>query len=90
MRARDQQLFPGYLLIEMEIVPEAMRLVTSTPRVMRFLGGKDPVPLSQKEIERIISQMKGEVAVASRKSEFVVGSEVEISRRAICWLCWYY
>ena len=47
--------------------------------MLRFLGGKEPVPLSQKEIERILSQMKGEVVVASsKKSEFVVGSEVDI------------
>ena len=26
---KDQQLFPGYMLIEMELSPEAMRLVSS-------------------------------------------------------------
>ena len=75
----DQQLFPGYLLIEMEAVQEAMRLVLSTPRATRFLGGKDPVPLSHKEIERVLMQMRGEVAVATKKSDFVVGSEIEVS-----------
>jgi transcription termination/antitermination protein NusG len=74
----ERQLFPGYLLVEMELVPEAIRLVQSTPKVNRFLGGKDPVPLSQKEIDRIISQIKGEVSLASKKSDFVVGSEVDI------------
>jgi transcriptional antiterminator NusG len=76
--AKDTQLFPGYVLVEMEILPETMRLVTSNLRVMRFLGGKNPVPLSKKEIERVISQMKGEVAVATQKSDFSVGSEVDI------------
>jgi transcriptional antiterminator NusG len=76
---KDQQLFPGYMLIEMELTPESMRLVTSSQRVMRFLGGKEPAPLATKEIERVLSQMKGEVAVApSKKSEFIVGSEIEI------------
>jgi transcription termination/antitermination protein NusG len=76
---KDQQLFPGYMLIEMELAPESMRLVTSSQRVTRFLGGKEPAPLTTKEIERVLSQMKGEVAVASsKKSEFVVGSEIEI------------
>jgi transcriptional antiterminator NusG len=75
----EQQLFPGYLLIEMELISEAIRLVQATPRVLRFLGGKDPVPLSKKEIDRIISQIKGEVALVPKKSEFVVGSEVDIS-----------
>jgi transcriptional antiterminator NusG len=75
----EQQLFPGYLLIEMEASPETIRLVMTAPRVIRFLGGTDPVPLSQKEIERILSQMKGEVTVAVRKEEFNMGSEVEIT-----------
>lgn len=78
--AQNQQLFPGYILLEMELVPQAIRLVTTTPRVMRFLGGKDPAPLSTKEIERIISQVKGEVkVVAPAKSEFIEGTEIEIA-----------
>jgi len=72
------QLFPGYLLIEVELTPETKRLIEVTPRIIKFLGGKDPVPLSQKEIDRIMSQIKGEVAVAPKKSDFQVGSEVEI------------
>ena len=75
----DQQLFPGYLLIEAELVPEVHRLISTTPRVLRFLGGVEPVPLSKKEIERILSQIKGEIAVAAPKeSEFSVGSEADI------------
>ena len=37
---KDQQLFPGYMLVEMEAVPETIRLVSTTPRVSRFLGGR--------------------------------------------------
>ena len=76
---KDQQLFPGYLLIEMEIAPGVIRAVTSAPRVLRFLGGTDPVPLSQKEIDRILSQMKGELTVGKAREDFIsVGSEVDI------------
>lgn len=78
--SKDEQLFPGYMLIQMVCSPETMRLVTSSFRVIKFLGGKEPVSLSQKEVDRILSQMRGEVAVASvDKSDFVVGSEVEIA-----------
>lgn len=77
--AKDQQLFPGYLIIEMEMSPQTMRVVTLSPRVLHFLGGVEPVPLSQKEINRILSQMKGEVAVAKKREDLVaVGSEVDI------------
>ncbi len=74
----DQQLFPGYVLVEAEIVPASFRLVTSHPRVLRFLGGKEPSPLAKKEVERIYSQVRGEVVVSSERAEFVIGSEVEI------------
>ena len=65
------------MLIEMELTPESYRCVTSMPRIFRFLGGKEPVPLSQKEIDRILGQVRGEVAVAAKKSELVVGGEVD-------------
>ena len=74
----DQQLFPGYLLIEMEAVPEAIRLVTKRPRVMRFLGGKDPMPLSSQEVERMQAQIRGEVAVSVKKHTLEIGKEIEI------------
>lgn len=74
----DQQLFPGYMIIEMASTPEAMRLVEVTPRVTRFLGGKNPVPLSQSEINRVLGQMRGDVALAAQKHTFEVDKEVEI------------
>lgn len=75
---QDQQLFPGYILVEVFLNPQTQKLVTSTPKVLRFLGGKDPVPLSKKEIDRILGQMRGEVTVAPVKPEFEIGKEVEI------------
>lgn len=75
---QDQQLFPGYMLIEMEAAPEAIRLVATAPRVIRFLGGANPVPLSQKEIDRVLAQVRGEVMVSVEKLQFEVGKEVEI------------
>lgn len=77
--ATDQKLFPGYVLVEMELTPQSMRLVTSSSKVLKFLGGKEPVALSKKEVEKIISNMKGEVIVSSTKPEFTEGSEIEIA-----------
>lgn len=75
---QNEQLFPGYMLIEMDLMPETIRCVAASPRVFRFLGGKEPVPLSQKEIERVLAQVRGEVVVAAKKSELIVGGEVAI------------
>jgi transcription antitermination factor NusG len=45
-------------------------LLQKVPRVLRFLGGLEPAPLSQKEIDRILSQMKGEITVGKKDEEF--------------------
>lgn len=77
--SKDTQLFPGYLLIEMETNLDSIRLVRSTLRVIRFLGGEVPTPLSKNEIDRVLSQIKGELIIPVDQSKFVVGSEIEIS-----------
>ncbi len=64
----------------MDVASETVRAVTSNPRVLRFLGGQhELVPLTQKEIDRVISQIKGEISVASEKSDFTIGAEADIS-----------
>jgi len=77
-----EKIFPGYLLINMEMVGEAHRLVSTMPRVTRFLGGEQPMALSDKEVERIFAQMEGGLSIATDKSLFVEGSEVHITEGA--------
>ena|SRR3990167_5130606 len=74
----DQKLFPGYVLIEMEALPETLQLVKSTPRVLKFLGGKEPMSLSKKEVEKITATVKGERPVVSTEKIFTEGAEVDI------------
>jgi transcriptional antiterminator NusG len=82
MVAQDQHLFPGYVLVEMEMVPQAMGAALSSPRVVKFLGGDQPVPMSAKEVSRVDSQVKGEISVGPEKDRFVVGQEVEVVDKA--------
>jgi transcriptional antiterminator NusG len=56
-----------------------MHLVLEVPRVLRFLGGKNPVPLSAKEVDRIFEKVKGGVTLTSNKDSLVVDSEVSIT-----------
>lgn len=78
-KTKKEKIFPGYLLIHMEMTGETFRIVSSTPRVTRFLGGESPVPLSNKEVERIFSQMEGKLSLSSEKESFIIGNEVHIS-----------
>lgn len=78
-RTKKEKIFPGYLLIFMEMTAESFRLIASNHRVTRFLGGELPMPLSDKEVERIFSQMSGQLSALSEKASFFVGNEVHIS-----------
>lgn len=79
MDDEDQQLFPGYVLVEMEVAPEVIRFVTTSPRVLRFLGGKNPIAISEKEMQKIFEKIEGGVVLAADDADFTVESEVTIS-----------
>jgi transcriptional antiterminator NusG len=77
--SRKEKIFPGYLLIQVEMTGETYQLISSIPRVSRFLGGEKPLALSKKEVERIFSQISGKLAVTREKSPFLVGNEVHVA-----------
>ncbi|MDR3323419.1 MAG: transcription termination/antitermination protein NusG [Zoogloeaceae bacterium] len=55
----ERKLFPGYVLVEMDMCDESWHLVKDTPKVMGFIGGTatKPAPISDKEVADIMQQM---------------------------------
>src|SRR5512141_493520 len=50
-----RMLYPGYVLVEMEMNDELWHAVKSTPRVTGFVGGgNSPVPLTPDEVNSIL------------------------------------
>jgi transcription termination/antitermination protein NusG len=76
---KKEKIFPGYLVIQLEMTGESYKLVASNPRVTRFLGGKEPVPISDKEVERIFAQISGKLPVIRESLAFSEGGEVNIA-----------
>ncbi|MBI4691771.1 MAG: transcription termination/antitermination protein NusG [Nitrospirae bacterium] len=62
-RESDKKFYPGYILIEMDLDDESWHLVRKTPRVTGFVGGSNPVALSQEEVDVILQQMEKGPAV---------------------------
>ena len=57
-REIQRKFFPGYIIIEMEMSDEAWHLVKNTPKVTGFVGtGKKPTPLTQEEVDQILTQV---------------------------------
>jgi transcriptional antiterminator NusG len=76
----ERKFFPGYILVKLELSDEAWQLVTSQPRVTGFLGGKGkPVPITDREAERLIKQMSEGVERPRSTITFDVGEQVRVS-----------
>jgi transcriptional antiterminator NusG len=76
----ERRIFPGYVLIEMDLTDETWHLVKNTNRVTGFLGGAGnrPSPISSKEVEKIMSQMEEGVEKPKPKVLFEVGELVRV------------
>ena len=76
-KVSKRRLFPGYVLVEMIMGDESWYVVRNTPGVTGFVGsGSKPVPLSEAEVEQILSQARGEVPRV--KIDLVPGEKVRV------------
>ncbi|MDI6713081.1 MAG: transcription termination/antitermination protein NusG [Anaerosomatales bacterium] len=76
---QDKKVFPGYVLVQMELDDDSWYCVRNTPGVTGFVGSQGkPVPLSRKEFERI----QGRVTSAAKPkttTEFSEGMAVKVT-----------
>ena len=76
---RKKKYFPGYVLIKSEMDNEIYHLIKNLKRVSGFLGSKGvPVPVSDKEIEKILGQIKDGVAQPKSAIEYTIGEKVQV------------
>ncbi|KKS82858.1 MAG: NusG antitermination factor, transcriptional antiterminator NusG [Candidatus Wolfebacteria bacterium GW2011_GWC1_43_10] len=75
----EEKIYPGYVLVEMNLTEDSWYVVRNTPRVMGFVGpdSTKPTPLSQEEIDYLMSRMK-EDREMKFKVEYAVGDLVKI------------
>ena len=76
----ERRFFPGYILVNMEMTDETWHLVKSTPKITGFVGGvgNKPSPVPQKEIDRILNQVKEGVEKPKPKVLFEVGELIRV------------
>ena len=80
-RKVNQKYFPGYVLIRMELTPELWHLLMDVNRVSGFIGGtqQKPLPLDEKELEEIRSQVNEGFQQKATEDEYSVGQKVTIT-----------
>ena len=77
----ERKLYPGYVLVEMEMSQGALHVVNNIQGVIKFVGiGRLPQPLRQEEVNRLLGVVE-ETAEEEVKEEipFMVGQVVEIT-----------
>jgi len=82
-RTSERRFLPGYVLVEMELNDESCEswhLVKSVPRVSGFVGGTNdqPAPISEKEAEAILQQVKVGAEQPRHKFSFQAGELVRV------------
>jgi transcriptional antiterminator NusG len=54
----EEKIFPGYILVEMEVTDESWYIVRNTPNVTGFIGtGTIPTPISETEVKSLQKRM---------------------------------
>jgi transcriptional antiterminator NusG len=82
----SKKVFPGYLLVRMDLDDDSWYVVRNTPGVTGFVGlGARPTPLSRKEVENILqvsaaTEAEGAAARKTRPryTEYEIGESVRV------------
>lgn len=79
-RTTERKFFPGYVLVEMVMDDETWHLIKHTNKVTGFVGGAKnrPAPISELEVQKIVSQMQEGTDKPRHKVEFLVGESVRV------------
>ena len=82
-RIMERKFFPGYIMIQMELTDDSWYLVKNTPGISGFVGsGRNPIPLSEDEVNQILRQQDDKASKPKPKVEFTAGENVRVKEGA--------
>ena len=76
---RKKKYFPSYVLVKMEMNKELYHMIKNIQKVTGFLGTTgNPVPVSEKEITKILGNIKEGSLVPEPSLTFDIGEQVKV------------
>jgi transcriptional antiterminator NusG len=82
----NKKFFPGYIFVHMDLTKEAWHLVKNTPKVTGFLGGHNPRPVPQSQIDKMLGKTQPGVEEVGPEEEplvdYKVGEQVRVKSGA--------
>ncbi len=78
-KTSSRKIFPGYILVKMELNDETWHVVKDTPKATGFAGNQThPAHLSDKEAEELIAQITEGAYIPKPKATFSDGESVRV------------
>ena len=75
----ERKIFPGYILIKMQLNEDTWHIIKTTPKLSGFLGSKGtPIPISNAEAQRISQQVIDGVEKTRPAVMYDVGEQVKV------------
>ena len=77
----ERKFFPGYVLVKCYLTDEVYHLIKNTPKVTGFLGADKakPVPIPDREAERIKGQVADGIEHPKPSVQFEIGEQVRVA-----------
>ncbi len=75
---QTRQVYPGYVLVNMELNPETWQVVKNTDKVMGFVPPHRPQPMPEEDVTRIRDQMQDAGQSPKVRHSFQAGDSVRI------------
>lgn len=78
-KTSTRKFFPGYILVQMFMNEDTWHLVKETPKITGFVGNaKDPSPMTEDEVNKILSQAEEGVQAPKSKANFKQNETVKV------------
>ena len=77
-RTSTRKFYPGYIFVQMDLNEKSFHLVKNTPKITGFLGGTNPTPVRESEIQSINTQMSEGAIKPKPKVLFEEGENVRV------------
>ena len=78
-RVSEKKLWPGYILIRMNLTDDSWMFVKNTNGVLDFLGGAKPSALPQSEVDAILAELEEKKEGIVQKHNITAGDKVKIT-----------
>lgn len=75
----EKRIWPGYVLIKMNLNDESWQYVKNTAGVIDFLGGDKPTSLTDHEVNSILKELEEKKSGVTQKHKIEIGDRVKIN-----------